>query len=124
MCPFLRRISSLAFLTSFCFLQIFSYFFVFDVNKKNERMNSNSNPLIVPSTPVPPPPPASQLGNLVFLSARPHVYKDMSESKSYAKFKKLQVHDCCVPCVAMIWPFLGTHRCYVAHDVLLLLFPI
>ncbi|CAM9981766.1 unnamed protein product [Scytosiphon promiscuus] len=34
--------------------------------------------------------PKGQLGNLVFLSARPHVYKDMSESKSYAKFKKLQ----------------------------------
>ncbi|CAM9883244.1 unnamed protein product, partial [Ectocarpus sp. 12 AP-2014] len=34
--------------------------------------------------------PHGQLGNLVFLSARPHVYKDMSESKSYAKFKKLQ----------------------------------
>ncbi|CAM9824943.1 unnamed protein product, partial [Ectocarpus fasciculatus] len=34
--------------------------------------------------------PHDQLGNLVFLSARPHVYKDMSESKSYAKFKRLQ----------------------------------
>lgn len=30
----------------------------------------------------------------MFLSARPHVYKDMSESKSYAKFKKLQVSYC------------------------------
>lgn len=43
----------------------------------------------------------------MFLSARPHVYKDMSESKSYAKFKKLQVQECCM-CwlcrVAMIWP--------------------
>ncbi|DAZ94935.1 TPA: hypothetical protein N0F65_012652 [Lagenidium giganteum] len=27
-----------------------------------------------------------RVGNLVFLSARPHVYKDMAEKKSYAKF--------------------------------------
>ncbi|KAF0689114.1 Aste57867_19386 [Aphanomyces stellatus] len=31
---------------------------------------------------------ANRLGNLTFLSARPHVYKDMSEKKSYAKFEK------------------------------------
>jgi hypothetical protein len=30
-----------------------------------------------------------RVGNLVFLSARPHVYKDMSEKKSYAKFMAL-----------------------------------
>ncbi|CAI5703563.1 unnamed protein product [Peronospora effusa] len=30
-----------------------------------------------------------RVGNLVFLSARPHVYKDMSEKKSYAKFAAL-----------------------------------
>lgn len=30
-----------------------------------------------------------RVGNLVFLSARPHVYKDMSEKKSYAKFSAL-----------------------------------
>lgn len=41
-------------------------------------------------------PPLLQLGNLVFLSARPHVYKDVSESKSYAKFKRLQVLYCCM----------------------------
>lgn len=29
------------------------------------------------------------MGNLAFLSARPHVYKDVSEKKSYAKFLKL-----------------------------------
>ncbi|CAK4655188.1 unnamed protein product [Aphanomyces euteiches] len=29
-----------------------------------------------------------RLGNLTFLSARPHVYKDVSEKKSYAKFEK------------------------------------
>ncbi|KAL3670083.1 hypothetical protein V7S43_004399 [Phytophthora oleae] len=29
------------------------------------------------------------VGNLVFLSARPHVYKDVSEKKSYAKFAAL-----------------------------------
>jgi len=29
-------------------------------------------------------------GNLVFLSARPHLYKDVSEKHSYAKFRKLQ----------------------------------
>ncbi|CAM9116602.1 unnamed protein product [Discosporangium mesarthrocarpum] len=34
--------------------------------------------------------PKGQIGNLVFLSARPHVYKDMSEAQSYAKFQKLQ----------------------------------
>jgi phosphatidate phosphatase APP1 len=32
----------------------------------------------------------SRVGNLVFLSARPHVYKDVSESYSYEKFKTLQ----------------------------------
>ncbi|OQS05766.1 hypothetical protein THRCLA_20533 [Thraustotheca clavata] len=32
-----------------------------------------------------------RIGNLVFLSARPHVYKDVSEKKSYEKFKTL--HD-------------------------------
>ncbi|KAL0586366.1 hypothetical protein ABG067_003979 [Albugo candida] len=31
----------------------------------------------------------NRVGNLVFLSARPHVYKDMSEKKSYAKFAAL-----------------------------------
>ncbi|CAM9626117.1 unnamed protein product, partial [Phaeothamnion confervicola] len=31
-----------------------------------------------------------RVGNLVFLSARPHVYKDVSEAQSYAKFLKLQ----------------------------------
>ncbi|KAI9916684.1 hypothetical protein PsorP6_018248 [Peronosclerospora sorghi] len=30
-----------------------------------------------------------RIGNLVFLSARPHVYKDVSEKKSYAKFVAL-----------------------------------
>jgi len=30
-----------------------------------------------------------RIGNLCFLSARPHVYKDMSEKHSYLKFKKL-----------------------------------
>ena len=30
-----------------------------------------------------------RVGNLVFLSARPHVYKDMSEKANYAKFEKL-----------------------------------
>lgn len=31
-----------------------------------------------------------RVGNLVFLSARPHVYKDMSEKMNYAKFQKLR----------------------------------
>ena len=30
------------------------------------------------------------VGNLVFLSARPHVYKDVSEVQSYTKFRDLQ----------------------------------
>ena len=30
-----------------------------------------------------------RIGNLAFLSARPHVYKDVSEKKSYAKFQAL-----------------------------------
>lgn len=30
-----------------------------------------------------------RIGNLAFLSARPHVYKDVSEKKSYAKFQQL-----------------------------------
>ena len=34
---------------------------------------------------------SSRAGNLVFLSARPHVYKDMSENVTYTKFKDLQV---------------------------------
>lgn len=32
----------------------------------------------------------SRLGNLVFLSARPHVYKDVSENVTYQKFRWLQ----------------------------------
>ena len=31
-----------------------------------------------------------QVGNLVFLSARPHVYRDMSEKRNFAKFARLQ----------------------------------
>jgi len=30
-----------------------------------------------------------RVGNLAFLSARPHLYKDVSEKKSYAKFELL-----------------------------------
>ena len=33
----------------------------------------------------------SRLGNLVFLSARPHVYKDVSENVTYQKLRRLQV---------------------------------
>lgn len=32
----------------------------------------------------------ARIGNLVFLSARPHVYKDVSENVTYVKFKHLQ----------------------------------
>lgn len=31
-----------------------------------------------------------QVGNLVFLSARPHIYRDMSEKHNFAKFEKLR----------------------------------
>jgi hypothetical protein len=34
--------------------------------------------------------PENRVGNLVFLSARPHVYKDMSEKQNFAKFEKLR----------------------------------
>lgn len=34
--------------------------------------------------------PDGRVGNLVFLSARPHVYKDMSEKLNFAKFEKLR----------------------------------
>ena len=34
--------------------------------------------------------PPSAVGNLVFLSARPHVYKDHSERRNYAKFAALR----------------------------------
>ena len=34
---------------------------------------------------------SGRLGNLVFLSARPHVYKDKAESKSYLHFEQLRV---------------------------------
>jgi len=34
--------------------------------------------------------PEGRVGNLVFLSARPHVYKDMSEKANFAKFEKLR----------------------------------
>ena len=33
--------------------------------------------------------PEGSVGNLVFLSARPHMYKDMSEKQNFAKFAKL-----------------------------------
>lgn len=32
----------------------------------------------------------NRVGNLVFLSARPHVYKSVSENVSYDKFRALQ----------------------------------
>eukprot|EP00934_Nitzschia_sp_Nitz4_P007620 Nitzschia sp. Nitz4//scaffold102_size76354//28389//32188//NITZ4_005631-RA/size76354-snap-gene-0.136-mRNA-1//-1//CDS//3329532246//7610//frame0 len=35
--------------------------------------------------------PDNRVGNLVFLSARPHVYKDMSEKSSFKKFEKLRM---------------------------------
>jgi hypothetical protein len=35
--------------------------------------------------------PENRVGNLVFLSARPHVYKDMSEKINFAKFEKLRL---------------------------------
>lgn len=34
--------------------------------------------------------PENRVGNLVFLSARPHVYKDMSEKSSFKKFETLR----------------------------------
>eukprot|EP00536_Pseudo-nitzschia_multiseries_P010728 jgi/Psemu1/297650/fgenesh1_pm.337_\ len=34
--------------------------------------------------------PENRVGNLVFLSARPHVYKDVSEKSNFAKFEKLR----------------------------------
>ena len=34
--------------------------------------------------------PKDRVGNLIFLSARPHLYKDMSEKANYAKFEKLR----------------------------------
>ncbi len=35
--------------------------------------------------------PENRVGNLVFLSARPHVYKDLSEQSSFRKFEKLRM---------------------------------
>lgn len=35
----------------------------------------------------------SNTGNLVFLSARPHLYKDMSEKHNFAKFQKLRERE-------------------------------
>ena len=35
--------------------------------------------------------PENRVGNLVFLSARPHVYKDMSEKSNFKKFEKLRM---------------------------------
>ncbi|CAB9504963.1 expressed unknown protein [Seminavis robusta] len=35
--------------------------------------------------------PENRLGNLVFLSARPHVYKDMSEKANFKKFEKMRL---------------------------------
>ncbi|KAL7542333.1 hypothetical protein ACHAXR_011686 [Thalassiosira sp. AJA248-18] len=37
-----------------------------------------------------PEEPRANTGNLVFLSARPHLYKDMSEKHNFEKFKKLR----------------------------------
>lgn len=34
-----------------------------------------------------------RIGNLVFLSARPHVYKDMSEKRNFAKFELLRANS-------------------------------
>lgn len=35
--------------------------------------------------------PDNRVGNLVFLSARPHVYKDMSEKANFSKFEQLRL---------------------------------
>jgi hypothetical protein len=35
--------------------------------------------------------PENRVGNLVFLSARPHVYKDMSEKSNFKKFEKMRM---------------------------------
>jgi hypothetical protein len=35
--------------------------------------------------------PEERVGNLVFLSARPHMYKDMSEKANFEKFEKLRI---------------------------------
>ncbi len=35
--------------------------------------------------------PPHTVGNLVFLSARPHIYRDVSEKINFAKFEKLQM---------------------------------
>ncbi|KAF4759247.1 hypothetical protein FOZ63_012158, partial [Perkinsus olseni] len=43
------------------------------------------------------------LGNLVFLSARPHVYKDLTENKSYEKFIKYY-QDGVLHCVPTLLP--------------------
>jgi predicted heme/steroid binding protein len=37
--------------------------------------------------------PDDRVGNLVFLSARPHVYKDISEKANFAKFEKLRSNN-------------------------------
>lgn len=37
--------------------------------------------------------PDDRVGNLVFLSARPHVYKDISEKANFAKFEKLRTRN-------------------------------
>lgn len=37
--------------------------------------------------------PEGRIGNLVFLSARPHVYKDMSEKRNFAKFELLRANS-------------------------------
>ncbi|KAL3917367.1 MAG: hypothetical protein SGILL_004747 [Bacillariaceae sp.] len=35
--------------------------------------------------------PEERVGNLVFLSARPHMYKDMSEKANFVKFEKMRI---------------------------------
>ena len=55
-----------------------------------------------------------RLGNLVFLSARPHVYKDVSENVTYQKFRWLQetrgLHTS-PTLLAGMYVRCGTHSC-------------
>jgi hypothetical protein len=46
---------------------------------------------VIPGTQGPDEWPENRVGNLVFLSARPHVYKDISEKANFKKFEKLQL---------------------------------
>ncbi|KAG5182472.1 hypothetical protein JKP88DRAFT_263274 [Tribonema minus] len=62
--------------------------------------------------------PVGRTGNLVFLSARPHVYKDISEAHTYSKFKTLQRERGLYTSPSLMAGSVQTGRAYILYNTL------